>query len=104
MSIKGMAFIGTTAYYGDDDDAAIAGHFGTIDLSNINIPAGVFSTTESTVIEHVSPAKGQGACPSHGLTYDSFSGCIIISSGTEIWQLCPDALLAGTFHIKAKVS
>jgi len=104
MSIKGMAFIGNTAYYGDDDDAAIAGHFGTIDLSNINTPGGIFMTTRSTIIDDVPPAKGQGALPSHGLTYDSFSGCIIISSGTEIWQLCPDALLANTFHIKAKVS
>jgi len=101
--LRGGAFIGNTAYYGDANDHALDGHFGVLDTNT-------FVTTRVTIVDDVNPGSPaiQGGLPSHGLEFDSFSGCIILSGSTELWQLCPvspDANgLATTFHIKAKVS
>ncbi len=98
--LKGIAFMGNTAYYGDADDELL-GHFGTLDISNPT-----FVTAEVGIVDLVdkgSPA-GQGSLPSHGVSFDPYSGCFILSSGHMIWQLCPDPSLANTFDIVAKVS
>jgi len=100
-SIRGIAFIGNTAYYGDALDFGFTGHVGTIDISGAT-----FITSRSTIVDDVNPGSpaGQGSLPSHGLEFDAFSGCIILSGSNQIWQVCPDAVLANTLHIKAKLS
>ena len=95
--IKGVAFIGSTAYWGDAADLAVTGSFGTLDMSNPT-----FVVSQSSIVDDTGGGAGQGALPSHGLTYDSFSGCMILSSSDAIWQLCPEPDAA--FHIVAKVS
>ena len=95
--IKGVAFIGNTAYWGDAVDKTVTGSFGTLDMSNPT-----FVLSQSSIVDDTGGGAGQGSLPSHGLTYDSFSGCMILSSSDEIWQLCPQA--DGAFHIVAKVS
>ena len=98
-SLRGIAFIGNTAYYGDALDQTTTGHMGTLDISGAT-----FTTTLSTIIDDVDHTAGQGSLPSHGLEFDPFSGCIIISGSNEIWQVCPDPVLTNTLHIKAKVA
>jgi hypothetical protein len=95
--IKAVAFIGDTAYWGDAVDMTVTGFFGTLDMSNPT-----FVLSQSSIVDDTGGGAGQGSLPSHGLTYDSFSGCMILSSQDQLWQLCskPD----GAFHIVAKVS
>jgi hypothetical protein len=95
--IKGVAFIGDTAYWGDAVDKTVTGSFGTLDMSNPT-----FVVSQASIVDDTGGGAGQGSLPSHGLTYDPFSGCMIVSSMDQIWQLClePDA----AFHIVAKVS
>jgi hypothetical protein len=95
--IKGVAFIGDTAYWGDAVDGNVTGSFGTLDMSSPT-----FVVSQSSIVDDTGGGAGQGALPSHGLTYDSFSGCMIVSSTDQIWQLCPET--DGAFHIVAKVS
>ena len=106
--IRGVDFFPDgTAFYGDDPDGVLIGHFGRLDLTNINVAGGTFSTTRSTIVDLTTPGCGlicQGQLPSHGLTYDPFSNCMILSSGSEIWQLCPDSASTDTFNIRAKLS
>jgi hypothetical protein len=99
IMIRGVDFIGNTAYYGTANDGVVLGHFGTLDL-------GSFATADSAIVDDVNPTSpaGQGALPSHGVTFDSFSGCMILSSSNQIWQLCPNASTPPVFHIRAKVS
>jgi hypothetical protein len=94
--IKGVAFIGNTAYWGDAVDATVTGFFGTLDMSNPT-----FVVSQSSIVDDTGGGAGQGSLPSHGLTYDAFSGCMILSSKDQIWQLCPES--DGAFHIVAKV-
>jgi hypothetical protein len=95
--IKGVAFIGNTAYWGDAADGTVTGSFGTLDMSNPT-----FVVSQSSIVDDTGGGAGQGALPSHGLTYDSFSGCMIVSSGDQVWQLCPEP--DGAFHVVARVS
>lgn len=98
-SLRGIAFIGNIAYYGDGLDNVITGHLGVIDLTT-------YATTRVTIIDDVNPGSpaGQGSLPSHGMEFDPFSGCLMVSGANQIWQLCPDAVAANTLHIVAKVS
>ncbi len=108
--IKSVTFIANTAYWGDAKDASY-GFVGRLDLSNINTPGSVFAATAllgSEIVDDVgatasSPLGSQGALPSHFLEFDSFSGCLILSSSNQIWQLCPDSNTPPRFHIKAKI-
>ena len=54
--IKGVAFIGATAYWGDADDLSITGSFGTLDMTN---PTFVVCRPRSSTIRAVLPAKAR---------------------------------------------
>jgi len=96
--LRGMDFRKGVAYWGDAPDG-LSGKFGIIgDLTS------TFVTSLVTIVDDLGGGAGQGALPSHGITYDLFSDCFFLSSGNQIWQLCPDAKVANTFHIKAKVT
>ena len=69
--IRGVAFIGSQAYYGTAPDGSIHGHFGKIEFDGTQ-----FVTTR--LLDDV---------PAHGLTFDPFTGNMIISSGNEMQQL-----------------
>ncbi len=100
--IVGLAFIKDStnvlqAYWGDAPDFSVTGSFGQIDLTT-----GV--TNLSKIIDDTASGGGQQGLPSHGLEYDPYSNCIILSDATQIWQLCPDATAPNTFHIVSKVT
>jgi len=95
--LKSVAFdpLGT-AYYGDAPDGEVTGHLGILDLS-------AFSTSRVNVHDSTfNGTAGQGSLPSHSIIFDSYSGCMIMSSSSEIWQLCPDGI--GGFNIVSKIS
>jgi hypothetical protein len=91
--LRGMDFRQGVAFWGDAPDQS-AGKFGTIDLST-------YITSLVTIVDDTGGGAGQGALPSHGVTYDSFSDCFMLSSSNQIWQLC---LNSGAYHIVAKIT
>jgi hypothetical protein len=91
--LRGMDFRKGVAYWGDAPDA-LTGKFGTIDLTT-------YITSLVPIVDDLG-SVGQGSLPSHGVTYDSFSDCFILSSANKIWQVCPKT--DGKFHIAAKVT
>ena len=94
--LKGGAILGGTLYYGDAIDRS-TGHFGSLTL-------GGFTTRLSVKkggIEQSTVLVGSGLLPSHALETDLFSGCIILSGGTELWQNC---LVAGQWTITSFLS
>ncbi len=101
-SLRGVAFIGTQGYYGDANDNVADGHFGTISSTYVTARVAVVDDTVNGT------ADLNGSLPTHGMEYDSYSGCIIASSANQIWQLCPGgsggAASDGKFHVRAKIS
>ena len=90
------------AHYGTAPDQLL-GSFGILDnLGAVNPTC--FTATPSIIVDDVNHTAVQGKLPAHGVTYDAFSNCYIISGGNQIWQLCPDATIANEFHIVAKVA
>jgi hypothetical protein len=92
-ALRGLDFRQGVAYWGDANDQDL-NRFGTIDLST-------FITSLVPIVDDVDHTAGQGSLPSHGVTYDSFSDCFILTSGNKIWQVCPK--VDGNFHIVGKI-
>jgi hypothetical protein len=110
--IRGVAFIGTQGYYGDATDnetnLALDGHFGTIALVGSN-----FVTARVAVVDNAGgdgTTNINGQLPTHGMSFDPYSECIIASGSNLIWQLCPagkagaPSTPAGAFHVMAKIA
>jgi hypothetical protein len=100
--LTGIAFIGTQGYYGDANDAAADGHFGTISSGFVTARVAVVDDTVGGATDI------NGSLPTHGMTYDGYSRCIIASGSNQIWQLCPGgtggATSDGKFHVRAKIA
>jgi len=100
--LTGIAFIGTQGYYGDANDAVVDGHFGTISSGFVTARVAVVDDTVGGTTDL------NGSLPTHGMTYDGYSGCIIASGANQIWQLCPGgsggAASDGKFHVRAKIA
>jgi hypothetical protein len=95
VHLKGIAFIGSTAYYGNADDDLVNGYLGVLDLTN-------YTTTRLlTIVDNVDHTASQGSLPSHGMTFDPFTGDLIMNSGNQIWQV---AISGTTAHIVAKIA
>jgi len=92
-ALRGVDFRQGVAYWGDAEDRVLA-RFGILDLST-------YITSLVTIVDDVDGTAGPGSLPSHGVTYDKFSDCFILTSANKIWQLCPKA--DGNFHIVAKI-
>lgn len=111
LSLRGVAFIGTQGYYGDANDYAADGHFGTISSTFVTARVPVVDDTVGGTTDlnglgtqaHPLP----GSLPTHGLEYDTYSGCIIASGANQIWQICPPGVAGanndGQFHVRAKI-
>ena len=100
--VAGVAYRNGVAYYATATDRSV-GYLGILDTTPVS-PA-CFSTTRSTIIDDTGGGVVNGFLPAHGITYDSYSDCFILTSANNIWQVC--AVLgdpANTFHIKAKVA
>lgn len=101
-TLRGVAFIGAQGYYGDASDYFANGHFGTISNS--------FVTARVVVVDDVAgtTTDQNGFLPTHGMTFDGYSGCIIASGSNLIWQLCPPGVAGaaadGKFHVRAKIA
>jgi hypothetical protein len=99
--LVGIAFIGTRGYYGDANDQAVDGHFGTISAAYVTARVVVVDDTVAGTTDL------NGSLPTHGMKYDGYSGCIIASGANQIWQLCPGgsggAASDGKFHVRAKI-
>jgi hypothetical protein len=101
-TLRAVAFIGNQAYYGDANDNVSDGHMGTLSAS--------FVTARVVVVDDTAGGSTDlnGSLPTHGMEYDTYSGCIIASSGNQIWQICPagvaGAATDGKFHVRAKIS
>jgi hypothetical protein len=99
--LTGVAFMGTQGYYGDANDGVADGHFGTISSGFVTARVAVVDDTVSGTTDL------NGSLPTHGMTYDRYSGCIIASGANQIWQLCPGgvggAASDGKFHVRAKI-
>lgn len=98
--LRGGALLGGTLYYGDALDGTFNGHFGILTLAG--------ATTRFAVTDN-SPGGGGAnvstTLPSHGVETDTFSGCIILSGSTDLWQLCNPTAPGGanTAQIVSKI-
>jgi|GEM_PF-1995186 len=103
--LTGVTFIGTQGYYGDATDYGLDGHFGTISNSFVTARVPVF---DDTVGGKTDLNLGSASMPTHGMTYDGYSGCIIASGSNQIWQICPPGVAGaandGKFHVRAKIA
>ncbi len=107
-TLTGVTFIGTQGYYGDATDYFANGHFGTISSTYVTVRVPVVDDVAGTNVDLNGVGGGQASLPTHGMTYDKYSGCIIASGANQIWQLCPPGVAGsktdGQFHVRAKIS
>jgi len=109
-TLRGVAFIGTQGYYGDATDYFANGHFGTISNSFVTVRVPVYDDVAGTTVDlnDGGVPGGQASMPTHGMTYDGYSGCIIASGANAIWQICPPGVAGsatdGRFHVRAKIA
>lgn len=68
--VRGVAFIGSQGFYGSAGDGSTSGDLGLISFNGVS-----FTTTALLT-----------GVPAHGLTFDPFTGDLIVSSGDEIQQ------------------
>ena len=68
--VRGVAFIGNQGFYGSTIDGSTSGNLGLISFNGVT-----FTTTRLL-----------SGVPAHGLTFDPFTGDLIVSSGDEIQQ------------------